>query len=240
MRASSATSTAWPGAAPVCAATAKCKPPAATGYPVPGPCPGPRRATRKPVNPPGPWPNATACSAGASPPRPAVRRPWAARSACSWDPSCSRTVTSSRPSAARNRATPQRGDEVSRASRFSSIGAGVRSGAALTRREGDFNQGSQCVISCERPLAAGSCHCYISGHEHSKHHPTRKILVVDDDPRCAICCAGTCPSRDSTSSSPKTRKISKLWQREHFDLLVLDLCCPARWPVHLPPAARWP
>ena len=40
--------------------------------------------------------------------------------------------------------------------------------------KGDFNHGSQCVISCERPLAAGSCHCYISGHEYAKHHPHPK------------------------------------------------------------------
>ena len=39
------------------------KPPAAPGYPVPGPCLATPQATRKPVNPPGPWPNATACSA---------------------------------------------------------------------------------------------------------------------------------------------------------------------------------
>ena len=64
MRASSATSTAWPGAAPVCAATAKCETTGSNGISSPRAMPwATPQATRKPVNPPGPWPNATACSA---------------------------------------------------------------------------------------------------------------------------------------------------------------------------------
>ena len=44
---------------------------------------------------------------------------------------------------------------------------------------------------------------------------------------CAICCAGTCPSRGfNVFVAEDAKEMGKLWQREHFDLLVLDLMLP--------------
>ncbi|CFN74648.1 Uncharacterised protein [Bordetella pertussis] len=134
MRASSATTTASSAAAPETSATASCDTTGRTGIPSPRamPCATPH-ATRKPVNPPGPWPKATACRAsGARPARASNSRAMGnRRSACSWAPSCSSTATTGSAPCSVSKATPQREDEVSKASRFRSIGADcTKSGAS--------------------------------------------------------------------------------------------------------------
>jgi two-component system phosphate regulon response regulator OmpR len=57
--------------------------------------------------------------------------------------------------------------------------------------------------------------------------PTRKILVVDDDPRLRDLLRRYLSEQGfNVFVAEDAKEMGKLWQREHFDLLVLDLMLP--------------
>ena len=57
--------------------------------------------------------------------------------------------------------------------------------------------------------------------------PTRKILVVDDDPRLRDLLRRYLSEQGfNVFVSEDAKEMGKLWTREHFDLLVLDLMLP--------------
>src|SRR5690625_4062424 len=56
---------------------------------------------------------------------------------------------------------------------------------------------------------------------------TRKILIVDDDPRLRDLLRRYLSEQGfNVHVAEDGKEMSKLWQREHFDLLVLDLMLP--------------
>src|SRR3546814_2759951 len=56
---------------------------------------------------------------------------------------------------------------------------------------------------------------------------SRKILVVDDDPRLRDLLRRYLSEQGfSVFVAEDGKEMSKIWQREHFDLLVLDLMLP--------------
>ena len=56
---------------------------------------------------------------------------------------------------------------------------------------------------------------------------SRKILVVDDDPRLRDLLRRYLSEQGfNVFVAEDAKDMSKLWQREHFDLLVLDLMLP--------------
>jgi two-component system phosphate regulon response regulator OmpR len=60
-----------------------------------------------------------------------------------------------------------------------------------------------------------------------KANPTRKILVVDDDPRLRELLKRYLSEHGlNVFLAADAKEMVKLWQREHFDLLVLDLMLP--------------
>src|SRR5690625_924783 len=58
-------------------------------------------------------------------------------------------------------------------------------------------------------------------------NPARKILVVDDDPRLRDVLRRYLSEQGfNVYVAADSKEMNKLWQREHFDLLVLDLMLP--------------
>ena len=56
---------------------------------------------------------------------------------------------------------------------------------------------------------------------------TRKILIVDDDPRLRDLLRRYLSEQGfNVYVAEDAKEMAKLWQREHFDLLVLDLMLP--------------
>src|SRR5690625_7978020 len=60
-----------------------------------------------------------------------------------------------------------------------------------------------------------------------QNHTPRKILVVDDDPRLRDLLRRYLSEQGFNVFVAEDGKVmTKLWQREHFDLLVLDIMLP--------------
>lgn len=56
---------------------------------------------------------------------------------------------------------------------------------------------------------------------------SRKILIVDDDPRLRDLLRRYLSEQGfNVFVAEDGKEMTKLWQREHFDLLVLDLMLP--------------
>src|SRR5690625_3730848 len=62
---------------------------------------------------------------------------------------------------------------------------------------------------------------------HQSQSTPRKLLVVDDDPRLRDLLRRYLTEQGfQVFVAEDGKEMSKLWQREHFDLLVLDLMLP--------------
>src|SRR3546814_2827829 len=69
--------------------------------------------------------------------------------------------------------------------------------------------------------------CYIFPMNTQNQSLARKILVVDDDPRLRDLLRRYLTEQGfNVFVAEDAKEMGKLWQREHFDLLVLDLMLP--------------
>src|SRR5690606_31720345 len=88
---------------------------------------------------------------------------------------------------------------------------------------------TKCLI-CNillRCLHCPSPSCYISAMNTQNQSLSRKILIVDDDPRLRELLRRYLYEQGfNVFVAEDAKEMGKLWQREHFDLLVLDLMLP--------------
>src|SRR5690606_9897571 len=102
-----------------------------------------------------------------------------------------------------------------------------RRGFAVGRSQLDVNGFSTRYLICNILLPSLYCltpPCYIFPMNTQNQTLSRKILVVDDDPRLRDLLRRYLSEQGfNVFVAEDAKEMGKLWQREYFDLLVLDL-----------------